>query len=101
MIGVTIVGLGMAVEPHARSLLDLAGVAQVRWAAARGLGRLGHPSAVAPLLAAVDGPCAVPVDVVAGAVFAIRDCPLSLLRQALASPSVPTRTLALICSGFR
>ena len=94
--------LGESGSPEAvRDLLDLLHDPdpKVRWAAARGLGRLGHPSAVAPLLAAVDGPCAVPIDVVAGAVFAIRDCPLSLLRQALASPSVPTRTLAVELLG--
>jgi predicted dehydrogenase len=33
MIQVAIVGLGMAAEPHAKSLLDLAGRVSVRWAA--------------------------------------------------------------------
>ena len=94
--------LGESGSPEAvRDLLDLLHDPdpQVRWSAARGLGRLGHPSAVAPLLAAVDGPCAVPIDVVAGAVFAIRDCPTPLLRQGLASPSVPARTLTVELLG--
>jgi HEAT repeat protein len=72
---------------------------KVRWAAAHGLGRLGHPSAVPQLLAAIDGPCSVPIDVVAGAVVAIRECPVSLLREGLASPSVPTRALAVELLG--
>jgi HEAT repeat protein len=72
---------------------------KVRWAAAHGLGRLGHPDAVPSLLAAVEGPCAVPVDVVAGAVVAIRECPVPLVRQGLGSPSVPTRALTVELLG--
>ena len=36
---------------------------------------------------------AVAIDVVAGAIFEIRDCPVPLLREGLTSPSVPARTL--------
>lgn len=94
--------LGESGSPEAvRDLLQLLQDAdpKVRWAAARGLGRLGHPSAVVPLLSAVEGPCAVPVDVVADAVFAIRYCPVPVLRQGLASPSVPTRALTVELLG--
>lgn len=94
--------LGESGSPEAlRDLLELLNDSdpKVRWAAAHGLGRLGHPSAVVPLLAAVEGPCAVPIDVIAGAVFAIRECPIPLLRQSLASPSVPTRALAVELLG--
>jgi HEAT repeat protein len=72
---------------------------KVRWAAARGLGRLGHPTAVEPLLASLDGKHVVPVDVVADALFQIRECPVPLLRQGLESPSVPTRTVAVELLG--
>jgi HEAT repeat protein len=88
--------LGESGSPEAvRDLLELLKDpdAKVRWAAARGLGRLGHPSAVPALLASIEGPCAIPVDVVAGAIFEIRDCPVPLLREGLASPSVPARAL--------
>ena len=72
---------------------------QVRWSAARGLGRLGHTSALSPLLASLEGPRALPVDVVADAVFQIRDCPMSLLRQGLRSRSVPTRAVTVELLG--
>lgn len=72
---------------------------RVRWSAARGLGRLGHTSALSPLLASLEGPRALPVDVVAEAVFQIRDCPMSLLRQGLRSSSVPTRAVAVELLG--
>ena len=73
--------------------------AKVRWAAARGLGRLGHPSAVPALLASIEGNLPVPVDVVAGAVAEIRECPVPLLREGLASPSVPKRALTVELLG--
>lgn len=72
---------------------------QVRWAAARGLGRLGHPSAISPLLASLEGPCSLPVDVVADAVVQIHSCPVSVLRQGLHSRSVPTRAVAVELLG--
>ena len=72
---------------------------KVRWSAARGLGRLGHPSAVSPLLASLEGTRVIPVDVVADAIFEIRECPLPVLRQGLESPSVPTRTVAVELLG--
>lgn len=72
---------------------------QVRWAAARGLGRLGHPSALSPLLASLEGPRPMPFDVVADAVFQIRDCPVSLLRQGLKSRSMPTRAVTVELLG--
>jgi len=72
---------------------------KVRWAAARGLGRLGHPTAVEPLLASLEGTHVVPVDVVADALFQIRECPVPLLRQGLESPSVPTRAVAVELLG--
>lgn len=74
--------------------------AKVRWAAARGLGRLGHPSAVPALLASIEGHVPVPVDVVAGAVAEIRECPVPLLREGLASPSVSTRALTVELLGL-
>ena len=73
--------------------------AKVRWAAARGLGRLGHPSAVPALLASIEGSLPVPIDVVAGAVAEIRECPVPLLRDGLTSPSVPTRALSVELLG--
>jgi HEAT repeat protein len=73
--------------------------AKVRWAAARGLGRLGHPSAVPALLSSIDGSLPVPVDVVAGAVAEIRECPVPLLREGLTSPSVPKRALTVELLG--
>ena len=73
--------------------------AKVRWAAARGLGRLGHPSAVPALLGSIDGSLPVPVDVVAGAVAEIRECPVPLLREGLSSPSVPKRALTVELLG--
>lgn len=72
---------------------------QVRWSAARALGRLGHTSALSPLFASLEGPRPLPVDVVAEAVFQIRDCPMSLLRQGLRSRSVPTRAVAVELLG--
>lgn len=88
--------LGLSGSPEAvRDLLELLQDpdAKVRWAAARGLGRLGHASAVPALLASIEGARTIPIDVVAGAVFEIRDCPPALLRQGLASPSAPARAL--------
>lgn len=88
--------LGQSGSPEAvRDLLELLQDpdAKVRWAAARGLGRLGHASAVPALLASIEGARTIPIDVVAGAVFDIRDCPPALLRQGLASPSAPARAL--------
>jgi HEAT repeat protein len=73
--------------------------AKVRWAAARGLGRLGHPSAVPALLASIEGTLPVPIDVVAGAVAEIRECPVPLLREGLSSPSVPKRALTVELLG--
>jgi HEAT repeat protein len=72
---------------------------KVRWAAARGLGRLGHPSAVPALLASIEGTLPVPIDVVAGAVAEIRECPVPLLREGLTSPSVPKRALTVELLG--
>ena len=40
MIGVAVIGLGNALQPHARSLVDLAGRARVVWAAASSEARL-------------------------------------------------------------
>ena len=73
--------------------------AKVRWAAARGLGRLGHPSAVPALLDSIEGTLPVPIDVVAGAVAEIRECPVPLLREGLTSPSVPKRALTVELLG--
>lgn len=72
---------------------------KVRWSAARGLGRLGDQSAVAPLLASLEGAHAVPVDVVADAIFEIRDCPVALLTAGLQSPSVPMRAVTVELLG--
>ncbi len=72
---------------------------QVRWAAARGLGRLGHAGALSPLLSSLEGPRALPVDLVADAIIQIRDCPMSVLRQGLQSRSVPTRALTVELLG--
>lgn len=41
----------------------------------------------------------MPVDVVADAIFQIRDCPVSLLRQGAMSRSVPTRAVAIELLG--
>jgi HEAT repeat protein len=88
----------------ADAVLDLVNLLQddnpeVRWVAARALGRLGHPSAVPPLLAALEGRRALPVDLVADAIFQIRDCPVALLRQGLKSRSVPTRAVTVELLG--
>ena len=94
--------LGLSGSPSAvRDLLNLLHDPdpQVRWSAARALGRLGHPSALSPLLASLEGPQALPVDVVADAVFQIRDCPVSVLRQGLRSRSVPSRTVTVELLG--
>jgi HEAT repeat protein len=72
---------------------------KVRWAAARGLGRLGHPSAVPALLASIEGTLPVPIDLVAGAVAEIRECPVPLLREGLTSASVPKRALTVELLG--
>lgn len=72
---------------------------EVRWAAARGLGRLGDPGGVPALLASLEGRHPVPVDAVADAIFEIRTCPMALLRQGLRSHSVPTRAVAVELLG--
>ncbi len=72
---------------------------QVRWSAARGLGRLGDPNALSPLLASLEGARPLPVDVVADAIFAIRTCPVSVLRQGLKSRSVATRAVTVELLG--
>ena len=72
---------------------------KVRWSAARGLGRLGDARAVPVLLGSLEGDRAVPVDVVADAVFEIRDCPVTLLREGVHSPSVPSRALTVELLG--
>jgi HEAT repeat protein len=66
----------------------------VRLDAAKALGRLGQPGAVAPLLASVKGRHPIPVDVVADAVEQIRGCPESLLRQCILDPSASTRAVS-------
>jgi HEAT repeat protein len=94
--------LGDAGSPTAvRDLLELLHDPnpQVRWSAARGLGRLGNPAALSPLLASLEGARPMPVDVVAEAIFEIRDCPVSVLRQGLKSQSVPTRALTVELLG--
>jgi HEAT repeat protein len=94
--------LGDAASPTAmRDLLELLHDPnpQVRWSAARGLGRLGNPAALSPLLASLEGARPMPVDVVAEAIFEIRDCPVSVLRQGLKSQSVPTRALTVELLG--
>jgi HEAT repeat protein len=94
--------LGESGSPEAvRDLIQLLqdSDAKVRWAAARGLGRLGHPSAVPALLASIEGTLPVPIDVVAGAVAEIRECPVPLLREGLTSPSVPKRALTVELLG--
>jgi HEAT repeat protein len=65
----------------------------VRLDAAKALGRLGQPGAVAPLLGAVRGRHPIPVDVVADAIEQIRDCPVSLLRQCMLDPSASARSV--------
>ncbi|MEA2687129.1 MAG: hypothetical protein QOE93_2324 [Actinomycetota bacterium] len=72
---------------------------QVRWSAARGLGRLGDPSALSPLLASLEGARPLPVDVVADAIFEIRTCPVAVLRQGLKSRSVATRAVTVELLG--
>ncbi|HUQ64251.1 MAG TPA: HEAT repeat domain-containing protein [Acidimicrobiales bacterium] len=72
---------------------------EVRWAAARGLGEIGDPVAVSPLLGSLEGPRPIPVDVVADAVFKIRDCPISVLRQGLKSQSAPVRAVTVELLG--
>lgn len=94
--------LGQSGAPEARQdLLDLLQDPdpKVRWSAARGLGRLGDASTVPVLLASLEGGRAVPIDVVADAVFEIRDCPVSLLREGLGSASVSTRAVAVELLG--
>lgn len=72
---------------------------RVRWSAARGLGRLGHPSALSPLLACLEGPRALGVDAVADAVIQIHSCPVAVLRQGLRSKSVSSRAVAVELLG--
>lgn len=94
--------LGQVGSPAAlRDLLELLHDPnpQVRWSAARGLGQLGHQAAISPLLASLEGKRPMPVDVVADAIFQIRDCPVSLLRQGVRSRSAPTRAVAVELLG--
>ncbi len=56
-------------------------------------------SALSPLLASLEGPRPLPVDVVADAIFEIRDCPVSVLRQGLRSRSAPTRAVTVELLG--
>ncbi len=72
---------------------------QVRWAAARGLGRLGHATALSPLLACLEGPHALPADVVVSAVSGISQCPIAVLRQGSRSSSVPIRAVTVELLG--
>lgn len=72
---------------------------RVRWSAARALGRLGHASALSPLLASLEGPRALPVDAVADAVIQIRSCPMAVLRQGLRSRSVTSRAVTVEILG--
>jgi len=72
---------------------------RVRVAAARALGQLGDPAALSALLARVEGTHPLPVDVVADAVVAIRDCPVSILRQGSGSASVAMRALSVELLG--
>lgn len=96
--------LGLAGAPDAWP--DLVGLlhdhnAAVRVQAAQALGRLGQASAVPALLASVEGTHPLPVDVAADALARIRDCPVSVLRQALRSKSATTRALAVELIGRR
>lgn len=94
--------LGQVGSPAAlRDLLELLHDPnpQVRWSAARGLGQLGHQAALSPLLASLEGSRPMPVDVIADAIFQIRDCPISLLRQGAKSRSAPTRAVAVELLG--
>jgi HEAT repeat protein len=71
----------------------------VRWSAARSLGRFGHPAAVTPLLASLEGDRPIPVDVVVEAIAQIRACPVAVLRQGLRSRSAPVRTASVDLLG--
>ena len=57
------------------------------------------PTALSPLLASLEGPRPLPVDVVADAIFEIRTCPVSVLRQGLKSRSVATRAVTVELLG--
>jgi HEAT repeat protein len=74
-------------------------VPSVRWAAARSLGRLGHASAVSPLLASLEGDRPIPPDVVVEAIAQIRQCPVAVLRQGLSSRSAPVRAVTVDLLG--
>jgi HEAT repeat protein len=74
-------------------------VPSVRWAAARSLGRLGHPGAVSPLLASLGGDRPIPPDVVVEAIGQIRQCPVAVLRQGLSSRSAPVRAVTVELLG--
>ena len=71
----------------------------VRCTAARALGRLGQSTAVAPLMASLGRRHPPPVDVVADAVEAIRDCPIEVVWRGLDDPSVPARSVAVELLG--
>jgi len=71
----------------------------VRVAAAGGLGRLGQPTGVAALLAAVAGENPLPIDVAADAIQQIRDWPVSQLQPMLSDPTGATRGLAVELLG--
>lgn len=67
--------------------------ARVRVAAAAALGRTGDPYAAAPLLDALEGRRALPLEVVAAAIIESGEAPANLLSQGLQSSSVRTRAL--------
>jgi predicted dehydrogenase len=53
-IGIAVIGLGPASEPHAKSLIDLADRVDVRWAATRSAARLASFAARTPFPATTD-----------------------------------------------
>ena len=74
--------------------------AQVRVSAAEALGRSGDPYAAAPLLEAMEGCRALPLDVVAAAIIESGEAPANLLSQGLQSSSVHTRALTAELLGY-
>ena len=97
--------LGEAGSPAAvGDLLDLVGLLddpdqKVRCSAALNLGRLGNVGAIAALRASLEGVRPIPVDVVAEAIFQIRDYPEGLLRRGLLSPTESERALSVELLG--